>query len=479
MRILGSLLVIFITLFADVKVYLKHNPIYQGEPAQLVIEATGDEIELPNIDKIGSYPVAGVARSESVINTNGNLRVKKAVVLTFYPDQNVTIPPITVKVNDKSITSKPLQLIVKKAKANSDILFRLKVDKKEAYVSEPIIAELELKVKRTLNIVDYRFEPPKFDNFWVKELKSTNKYLEEHGEYLIKRIKFLLLPQKSGVLHIGPAVFKYAVPDTTRDLFGFSITAPQWKSVVSNSATVIVKPLPENVELVGDFTINVKVDKKRLKRNEPCNVTVTVEGVGNLESFDGVDLNISDVTIYKDKPKLTERYTKSGLFSRFEQKFSIIADHSYTIPALKIRYFSLKEKRIKELETKPIAIKIVDERPPLSTPSSPLQSQISTGSKVVQSSSSSSKDEWKYFMIGFLTGFGIALLLLFIKKVADKREIGWHFRGKRELLNRLLPYVAKDKRAASLAQALYEEIYEKKRHNISKKEIEQVLKDLM
>ena len=477
MRILGSVLILFISLFADIRVYLKQNPIYQGEPAQLVIEATGDEIVLPKIERIGPYPVASIAQSESVINSNGKLSVKKAIILTFYPDRSLTIPPISVKVNDKTITSKPLQLIVKKAKANSDILFSLKVDKKEAFVSEPIIAELELKVKRTLNIVDYRFEPPKFDNFWVKELKSSNKYLEEHGEYLIKRIRFLLLPQKSGLLHIAPAVFKYAIPDTTQDLFGFSITAPKWKSVVSNSAAVVVKPLPENVELVGDFTISINVDKRRVKSNEPCNVSLVIEGIGNIESFDGVDLNISGVTIYKDKPKLIERYTQKGLFSRFEQKFSIIADRSYTIPALHIRYFSLKEKRVKELKTEPIRVEVINEKATSSSSLAHLQPPASNHF--------SSKPQptqpigWGYLLLGFVGGFGTALLLLFIRKFVSKKEIVLPYRGKKELLKRLLPYVAKDKRAASLAQALYEEIYEKRRHNISKKEVERVLKDLM
>ena len=475
MRILGSILILFVSLLADVRVYLKQNPIYQGEPAKLVIEATGDEIVMPKIDKIGPYPVASVAHSESVINVNGNLSVKKAIILTFYPDQNVTIPPISVKVNDKTITSKPLQLIVKKAKPNSDIFFTLKVDKKEAYVSEPIVAELELKIKRTLNIVDYSFEPPKFENFWVKELKSSNKYLEEHGEYLIKRIKFLLLPQKSGVLYIAPAVFKYAVPDTTRDLFGFSITAPKWKSVVSNSVSIVVKPLPADVELVGDFTIDANVDKRELKTNEPCNFRIKIEGIGNLESFDGIDLNISDVTIYKDKPKLQERYTKNGLLSSFEQKFSIIADRSYTIPAIKLRYFSLKEKKIKELQTKPIDIKIVDEKrvaPHIQQPKHEV-------SEVKRVATAEPKSVWGYFVLGFALGFGVALLIGMVGRFFNKKSVSFKWSGKKELLNRLLPYVAKDKRAAAMAQVLYEEIYEKKRHNISKKEVEQLLKNLV
>ncbi len=481
MRILGSLIFAAIALFGgSFKVYLQHNPIYQGEPAKLVMEASGDEITLPKVDKIGPYPVSGVAKSESVINVNGELSVKKSQIITFYPDHNVTIPSFRAKVDGKELASQPLELVVKKARKNSNIFFSLKLNKKEAYVGEPVIAELELKIRRNLNIIDYDFQLPKFENFWVKELKSSNKYLEEHGEYLIKRIKFLLLPQKSGVLRIAPGIFKYAVPDHSADMFGFVVTAPRWQSVVSNGATLVVKPLPEDVDLVGDFTLQVRVDKRSVKPNEPVNFFVKIEGVGNLENFDGVELNISGVTIYADKPKLNERYSEQGLLSSFEQKFSIISDHNYTIPAIDLPYFSLKEKRIKHLHSKPIPITVEGETKPMEVVRGETTKPSSTPLSKRAGSFQGGAFDVRSFIYGFVAGVLLAALLLFGwrlrgSKVLWKKEP----KGKRELLKKLLPYVAQSPEAASLAQALYEEIYAGKKHRISKKEVERVLKDLM
>ncbi|BCD61592.1 hypothetical protein NitYY0826_C0451 [Nitratiruptor sp. YY08-26] len=484
MRILGSLVLVVATLLAgSFKVYLEQNPIYQGEPAKLVMEASGDEIELPKIEKIGPYPVSGVSKSESVVNVNGNLTVKKSQIVVFYPDTNVTIPSFTAKVDGEEIKSDPLELVVKKAKKNSNIFFTLKLNKKEAYVGEPIIAELELKIRRTLNIIDYQFQMPKFDNFWVKELKSSNKYLEEHGEYLIKRIKFLLLPQRSGVLHIAPGVFKYAIPDNNANMFGFVVTAPRWYSTVSNGASVIVKPLPQNVDLVGDFTMQVQVDKKRVKPNEPVNLYVKIEGIGNLENFDGIDLNISDVTIYADKPKIKERYTEQGLQSSFEQKFSIIADHSYTIPAIRLRYFSLKQKSIQTLQSDPINIEVVGGRQVAANllQQSPTQPQQQTKQLLTQSTAAKKSGfDWISFIYGVIAGIVVMLGIYFAMRLKKQQDI-WKFEksDKRELLKKLLPYVAQSKEAASLAQALYEEIYEGKKHRITRKEVEKVLKDLV
>ena len=474
MRILGSLLITATLLLAEFRVYLEKNPISSGEPARLHITGSGDEIELPKPTRIGPYPVAGVSTSESVVGSGGNYVVKKEKIITFYPDENVTIPPLQAKIDGQSVQSEPIELIVDKSKKNDDVDFRLKVNKKEAYVGEPIVAELELKIKRSLNIVDYDFIPPKFENFWVKELKSSNKYLEEHGNFLIKRIKFLLFPQKSGLLRITPAIFKFAVPDRTTDMFGFSITAPRWKSVASNSVEIVVKPLPKPVDLVGDFSLSVQVDKRKVKANEPVNLKVVIEGEGNVENLDKIDLDIGDATIYEDKPKIEERFENGKLRAKWSQSFSIIAQKSFTIPPISFEYFSLKDKKIKTLRSEPIRIE-VEGAPGVATPTT--QPQSGEPKNVAAPAQASKTRIALIYLAGVLSGVVITLALIWF--VRRKKRLHWKFGDKKELLSRLLPHISKDPKIAAMAEALYKEIYEGKRSNIKKKDIEEVLKDLV
>ena len=481
MRILGSIVLCAVLAFANLKVYLKQNPIYQGEPAQLVIEATGDDIELPKMDKIGPYSVTGIAKAESVINVNGNLTVKKSETLTFYPDANLTIGPITAVIDGKKVTSQTVLLVVKKATSNRNVQFTITLSKKEAYVGEPLVANLELKIKRTLKIVDYSFQMPKFSDFWVKQLKATNKYLEEQGEYLVKRIKLLLIPQKPGMLLVGPAIFKYAVPSHDVDMFGFSVAAPVWKSVASNSLRLSVKPLPQNVDIVGDFHIDLHVDKKRTKAGKPVNVTLTIAGVGNLENFSGVDLQIPNATVYADTPHKKEHFASGQLHSVFTQTFSIIADSDFTIPALDIPYFSLAHKRIVHLTTKPITIKVEGGKhiAIAAAPSSGPSKSV-TQPSVAVSHPCAKKFDFVAFLYGFLSALGLIAGAIVLWRVAKVRIAPKKFLGdKKALLNRLMPYISKDPRAAAMAQALYEELYEGKKHGIKKKEVEALLKDLM
>ncbi len=482
MRILGSIVLCAVLAFANLKVYLKQNPIYQGEPAQLVIEATGDDIELPKLDKIGPYRVTGIANAESVMNLNGNLTVKKSETLTFYPDANLTIGPITAVIDGKKVTSQPLRLVVKQAPNNGNVQFSITLSKKEAYVGEPLVANLELKIKRTLKIVDYSFQMPKLSDFWVKQLKATNKYLEERGDYLVKRIKLLLIPQKPGVLLVGPAIFKYAVPNQSMDMFGFSVTAPVWKSVASNSVRLRVKALPQNVDIVGDFHIDLHVDKKRTKAGKPVNVTLTIAGVGNLENFSGVDLQIPNATVYADTPHKKEHFASGQLHSVFSQTFSIIAESDFTIPALDIPYFSLTHKRIEHLTTKPITIKVEGGKHIAATAAAPISgpSKSVKQPSVAASHPCAKKFDFVAFLYGFLSALGLIAGAIVLWRVANVRITPKKFLGdKKALLNRLMPYISKDPRAAAIAQALYEELYEGKKHGIKKKEVEALLKDLM
>ncbi len=474
MKILGRLLLLLVPLLvsaAGLKVYLKQNPIHLGEPAQLVIVAKGDDIELPNLQRIAGYPIAGRSLAESVVQINGELQVQKRLVLTFYPDKNVTIPAISVSINGKKYRSGPIELgVVKRIKKDDYVSFELSANKKEAYVGEPIILDMVLKIRRGLNIVNYDFIPPKFDGFWVKEIKSSNKYLQEHGEYLIKRVRFLLLPQKAGMLTIAPALFKYAVPKRTSDVFGFSITAPKWHSVVSNSLQIVAKPLPKDVDLVGDFTLDVKVDKNQTKPNEPVNVTISIEGEGNIESFSGMKLDIPNATVYEDKPKKDIKIVDGRLFSKFTQHFSIIADRDFTIAAINIEYFSLRDKRIKRLHHDPIKIEVMGAKKMVVAPVQKTQ--------IEQKPLPCPKEGWDRFWLGFGGGMAVAALLAGLYLLRNKR-FKIKFGDKRELLAKLLPYVGENKDAAAMAQALYEEIYEGKRSKVSRKDIERFLKDLM
>jgi hypothetical protein len=478
------LLLVAPLLFAgSLKVRLQQNPIHRGEPATLVIEAEGDDIELPHIERIAGYPIAGSALAESVVMRDGEYVVKKSLSLRFYPDKNVTIEPIEAKIDGEVHKSEPIALgVIQKIPKNKYVTFTLRADKKEAYVGEPVIADLELKIRRGLDIVNYDFIPPKFEGFWVRELNATNRYLEEHGEYLIKRLKLLLLPQKSGFLRVGGAVFKYAVPVRAKDSFGFSIVAPKWKSVVSNPLEFVVKPLPkEGIDLVGDFKMKVAVDKNRTKPNEPVRLTLTISGEGNVENFGPVKLDIPGATVYEDEPQSKMTLKNGKILASYTQRFTIIADRSFTIPGFSFEYFDPKDEQVKTLTSEPIAIEVEGSGAAAAIGSGAPKSGQKAKPAAKSESPSVKAASQSSFWLGFFAGAGAVAAAAGLWWLLRKRERGGRLSlgDRRELLRKLLPYIADDPRAAKMARALYGEIYEGRRKSVSKKEIKKLLEDLV
>ena len=475
MKNLGSLILFFLPvfLFAKVDIFVDKNKIDMGQSVTLTIIAQGKEIKFPKISDIKGYKIISKAKSESVNIVGSNIKRVVKLSLSFAPDKNITIDPFEISIDGKIEKTKPVKIVVNKnQKKYKDISFEIFTDKKEAYVSEPVVVTLKLKISKKLDIVDYRFYPPKFENFWVKRFddKGTRKYLVDSKDYLIKELKYVIFPQKSGKLKIDPAVIKIATPDTTKDLYGVFITVPKWKTAISNSIELLVKDLPEDVDLVGDFKMEVNVDKNKTLSNKPVNLTIKIYGEGNIENLDEIELDIKDTTIYKDKPKKIEEFINGKLKVTFIQKFSIISDKDYTIPPIKIKYFDTKKKEIKILKSKPIKIDIIGQKEVY---------EVKTDKKIDKKFNMFDfKKKLEFFLLGFLSSIVLFSISFFLYRFFKNRKILIKKSGEKELLNELLAYISEDKTAYNFAKELYEKIYENKKIKIDKKKIKKYLQKL-
>lgn len=348
---------------------------------------------------------------------------------------------------------------------NNDIEFKILSNKNEAYVGEPIVVTLRLKIKKSLPIVDYRFYPPKFNNFWVKEFneEKTKKYLLDTPKYLVKELNYVIFPQKSGILKVDPAVINLAIPDKKEDLFGLTVAVPKWISVRSNPLEITIKPLPKEVDLVGSFKIKTYIDKKEIKPNEPVNFSVEIFGKGNIEDFEKIDLDILNATVFSDMPIKIQKFKDKNLSVKFIQKFSIVSNKNFTIPSLKIDYFNPARNKIETLESKSIDIKVLNaQRSEKLSYKKPAEQNLNKLS----------------FLFGAIVGILITILIVLIFYFFKKREKKIRFTNSdKELLNRVLPYISKDLELELFAKELYGNIYENKKYKIDKKRLNKILKN--
>ena len=125
------------------------------------------------------------------------------------------------------------------------------------------------------------YEPPGFAGFWNVRATEQDEYSEtiESEVYRVIELRTLLFPSIVGRIDIEPAVL--TVPDGSSD-------AP---TVVEGvPVTIEVRPMPTEAPAgftgaVGRFEISATVDTTTGRMNDSVQLTVTVQGAGNIDAL--------------------------------------------------------------------------------------------------------------------------------------------------------------------------------------------------
>ena len=110
---------------------------------------------------------------------------------------------------------------------------------------------------------------------------------------------FFLFAQKTGKLIIEPINIDVSVLDLSNNSYSFFYKSTKNIRIYSNKLIFDVKPLPQNITLIGDFKITSSLDKTSVKQGESLNYKIEVTGRGNIDDVEDIKLNIDNATIYE------------------------------------------------------------------------------------------------------------------------------------------------------------------------------------
>lgn len=454
------------SLYANVKAKLSTKSFYEGDSVKLIIEAQGNNIEFPNLTQIEGFPVIGTGSSSQTSIINGNVKKYKTLRYTFYPTKSIDIPPIEVKIDGKVYKTQTLHLNkIKPTASKKGDMFELilKTSKKKAYVGEPIILTLQFKYKNGANIIDANLPDFSMNNFWVKKLNSPKPY--KKGGYVIYDSNYLIFAQKSG---------KITLPNQKIDIATRNRSfLTNWQKIFSNAKELEITPLPKGVSILGEYKIEGSVDNQIVEANKPVNLTISLEGFGNIDDIDPFKLELLDEVVYDSKPEIKSFIKKDRYGGKFIQKISIVGEKDFTIPSVKFSYFDMKTKTIKTIKTKPFNIKvkgqIKKETPKIETNDS-LYEEPKVIVKTVESNS-----KYIFAIVGFVLGGTIVYFILTRNREKEKIEKPIskkikQAKGDKELYNILLPY-SQNEEITTYIRILEENIYSNSEIKIDKNEL--------
>ncbi len=373
-KILTLLLFPLLLWSGSVRATLDKPLIYKGDSATLTLTASGDNITFPSIQEIGGFKVLGTSQSKSITTINGRSTRAVAKSYQFAPTKSVNIPSYEVNVDGENLKTKELSLDVTQptaASKDAPVQLEMHLDKNPVYVGEGVKLSLTFKRLPQTEFDKVELAEPDLKGLWAKKLPPSPQKVE--NGYITQTYSYLLFPQQEGNFTI-PAT--YAKLGTQRqsgrrgsmfddpffnDPFfssAFGGANISWKKLYSNDVVLTAKPLPEGLEIYGDFTLKASVDKKKIQANKAVNLTITIAGEGNLDDIEKFEPLIDEAVVYADEPTVNASATDEGYKGVFKQKIAIVADQNFTIPALGFSYFDKKTQTKKILQTKKIEIEV-------------------------------------------------------------------------------------------------------------------------
>ncbi|MGA1932517.1 BatD family protein [Arcobacter sp. YIC-464] len=350
----------FTTLFANVDLKLPSNAI-KDEAYIFSIEVQGEDVIFPKIEEISGFKVSTISNSSSTSIINSKISKKIKRVFSFYPTKDFIFPSLVFNIDNKEFrTQKKEVKLAMASKTNSSIFdFEISSNKQELYVGQPFELLIRFKHKLDIQILDLSFINPDFKNFWYKKLDYQKSY--ESNGFNITELKFLLFPQKDGVLQIEPLRIDAQYVDTSNSQISFFSNSISTKKIYSNFLDISVKALPNGVNLVGNFDIETKVSKQKVQALEAVIYTIKIEGNGNFEDIKDLNLDIKNAKIYSNKAQVQSKYIDGKYKGIYEKSYTIISNSSYTIPSFKFSYFNSDEERVINKETKSFEISVLED----------------------------------------------------------------------------------------------------------------------
>ncbi len=178
---------------------------------------------------------------------------------------------------------------------------------------------------------------PEFSGFWLIESGAwSNSRIEtvDNRQYNVREVFVTLAPLQAGSLMIDRAQL-----EISEDVFN------QGYLLLTEPVELNVLPLPENAPegfngAVGQFHVVKEVDVEEITLGQPVHLTITVDGVGNLEHLPMPQLpHVESWRAYPNQPRYVE-----GIISGLSQKifeWVLIPERSgtQTYPPIVFSYF--------------------------------------------------------------------------------------------------------------------------------------------
>jgi len=381
----------------EVESYVDRTKIGTSDLLKYTIEISGEKvgnISTPRLPKIENFENLGSSSSSSsnysIVNGKMTSEVTKSYTYSLRPLKigNHLIPPITIKIKDKSYTTDPIHIKVSEGSTQpapatsssftqkpnssvdlSDNLFlKADVSDKNVFVEEPIIVEYKLYSRYDIANLAFAGDA-NFEGFWKEDIYKPESISFKRETYngIMYNVMLMqsvaLFPTKSGKMNIPSLSLNVDIRTQSHSFFDFGTTKRY--NIKNKPLRVNVKSIPQNNKpasysnAVGKFKLSSNISQTQLNVGDSFTYTITISGTGNLKQFDIPKLKEVNNLRFLD-PEITTDINRNKISGKKTIKYLIIAQEkgNFTLPAVPFTYFDTSSGSYKTVQTKPYQLKI-------------------------------------------------------------------------------------------------------------------------
>lgn len=322
----------------------------------------------PTLPSLPDFTVESGQTVSQVQIINFKMQASTIFNFTLIPKRagDFTIGPATVTVKGKVSQSQPIpiQILPSQTKPNqrSDLFIEQTLSPRNPYVNQQAV--YTFRFYRRVQVGETKMDEPEFTGFLTEDMGEQRDYKTVVGgvEYLVTEVRKALYPTQAGKLTIGEATLACQVFVQSRQRRGtgdpffdhffdspfFGRTEFKTMNLRSEPIQVEVRGLPlegrppDYKGLVGNFRVEVNLDKNSLPVGDSATLNALVSGNGNLRGFELPPLaGMSDFKVYEDRPSFSARTQGRDLIQTkvFKRALVPLKPGESRIPPVGVSYF--------------------------------------------------------------------------------------------------------------------------------------------
>jgi len=359
------------------------------------------EPELPPLADFDVYN-GGTSQNFSMINGRIQSSISYRYVIVPKTEGRFEIGPVKVVIADKEYATRPIELEVTAAAASiqrqipspgsrsqgslpgsggdedRSIFIEAAIDRDTVYVNQQITWTLGYYTDGRVNLLrSPNYSPPEAEGFWVEDLPPQNKYYVtlDNRKFLVNEIKRAYFPTSPGLFVIGPASVDVVLDDLSTnkldDFFSRNFRSRGFgkaQTLRTRAREIAVLPLPGRGKPPGfggvvaeGLTLSMYADKQVVQVGEPVNLTVVMNGRGNMKTVAPPALDGMEAFKVYESGSHSDVFKKSYIVSGRKKYDYVVVPREQgklTIPAVELPYFDPVKKKYLVASSHPVHLDV-------------------------------------------------------------------------------------------------------------------------